>query len=170
MANRKTLFIVRHAKSSWDIENISDIDRPLKFRGIRDAYDMARRVKINRLIPDLIVTSPANRAMHTASIFQRVFEIESNSFKVDDRLFCTSVVVMERLVSLLDDSYKRAMIFGHNPYFSELASMLSGDATIELPTCGICRIDFEINSWKDISKDKVIDTFVDYPKKGIEES
>ncbi len=169
MAEKKSLFIVRHAKSSWDIENISDIDRPLKFRGIRDAYDMARRVKISRLIPDLMVTSPANRALHTASIFQRVFEKEFAGFKVDNRLFGTSVVVMERLVSLLDDAYERVMIFGHNPYFSEMASNLSG-GDIELPTCGVCRIDFEINSWKDISKDKVIGTFVDYPKKGVEAS
>jgi phosphohistidine phosphatase SixA len=84
---KKELFIVRHAKSSWDLENISDIDRPLSLRGIRNAYEMARHLKIERNIPELFISSPANRALHTATIFLNVFELLFDKLKIDNRLY-----------------------------------------------------------------------------------
>ena len=65
----KTLYIVRHAKSSWDYEGIEDIDRPLKKRGIHDAHLVSKflAAKINK--PDVFISSSANRALHTAVIF-----------------------------------------------------------------------------------------------------
>ena len=168
MSVKRTLFIVRHAKSSWDLEGVSDIDRPLKLRGIRAAYDMARRIKIDRKIPDLLITSPANRAMHTAVIFQRVFEKKFRQFKIDERLYGTGIGVIKKVIAEQPDEVKRLMIFGHNPDFSDLATMMSGNSFIELPTCGICRIDMEMETWKDYSNCVIKETHVDFPKKGIE--
>jgi phosphohistidine phosphatase len=168
MSVKRTLYIVRHAKSSWDIEGISDIDRPLKLRGIRAAYEMARRIKIDRYLPDLLVTSPANRALHTATIFMRVFEHKFDKLKISEKLYGTGVGVIKKVVASQPDTVRKLMIFGHNPDFSDFATMLSGNSYIELPTCGICRIIFEMDSWSDISKAKVKDSYIDYPKKGIE--
>lgn len=165
MPSFKTLFIVRHAKSSWDYENISDVDRPLKHRGIRDAYEMARRVKIERQFPDLLISSPAIRALHTADIFTRVLELNFSKLRIDERLYGSGLGVIKKLISEQDDSIKKLMIFGHNPDFSELATALSGKPYIELSTCGVVRFDFDTSQWSSISGDNMKNMILDYPNK-----
>jgi phosphohistidine phosphatase len=165
MTSEKTLIIVRHAKSTWEYENISDIDRPLKLKGIRDAYDMARKTKIERLIPGIVISSPAIRALHTADIFIRVLEIKYSKLKLDERLYGTSVGVIKKVIGEQDDALKSLMIFGHNPDFSELATVLSGNDFIEIPTCGLVKITFDSPDWKSIGSSTVKDIFIDFPKK-----
>jgi phosphohistidine phosphatase len=164
MSEERTLFIIRHAKSSWDIDDISDIDRPLKLKGIRDAYDMARRIKINHDIPGLIISSPAIRSLHTADIFARVIEIKHSHFKIDERLYGSGIGVIKKILSEQDGSLKNIMIFGHNPDFSELVSVLSGNDFIEMPTCGVFRITFNAPDWKSISSENATSSQLDYPK------
>jgi phosphohistidine phosphatase len=161
----KTLFIVRHAKSSWDLENISDIDRPLKLKGIRDAYEMARRVKIERQFPDLLISSPAIRALHTADIFTRVFEMKYAQLKIDERIYGGGSGIIKQLISEQVSSVKRLMIFGHNPDFSELASVLSGKSYFEVPTCGLVRIVFKAADWASVSNENMQSMSFDFPKK-----
>ena len=79
----KTLFIVRHGKSSWDYETVKDIDRPLGERGIHDAEKVAGRLRKSGRKPELMISSPATRALHTATIFQRILEIPDKNFKID---------------------------------------------------------------------------------------
>jgi len=165
MSDERTLFIIRHAKSSWEIETISDIDRPLKLKGIRDAYDMARRIKINHEIPNMLISSPAIRALHTADIFARVLEVKYSYLKIDERIYGSGVGVIKKILSEQDSIIKNIMIFGHNPDFSELATVLSGNEFVELPTCGICRITFKAPDWKSISSSNKIDVQLDFPKK-----
>lgn len=165
MADKRILHIVRHAKSTWDYENISDIDRPLKLRGIRDAYDMARRLKINLRSPKRIICSPANRALHTASIFVRVFEKNYNMINIDARLYAQGYKKIMEVIQEQDDSFTEIMIFGHNPDFSDLAEQYSKENYIDMHTCGVVSLTFKADSWKDISKDALIAEEVDYPKK-----
>ena len=165
MSSTKTLFIVRHAKSSWDYEDISDVDRPLKHKGIRDAYEMARRVKIERVIPELILSSPAIRALHTADIFTRVFEIKFAKLKIDGRIYGSGVGVIKKLIGEQDNKINRIMIFGHNPDFSELATVLSGKPYIDIPSCGLVRLDFDATIWESISKDNLSAISFDFPRK-----
>ncbi len=165
MPKRKTLFIVRHAKSSWDLENISDIDRPLKLRGIRDAYEMARRVKIERQMPELLISSQAIRALHTADIFVRVFDYKYEKLKIDERLYGTGASVIQQVISEQDASLKSLMIFGHNPDFSELATVLTGGAYLEVPTCGIVKIEFDTPDWTSLSQENLKYMNFDFPKK-----
>lgn len=161
----RTLFIVRHAKSSWDLENISDIDRPLKLKGIRDAYEMARRVKIERQLPDLLISSPAIRALHTADIFTRVFEIKYAQLKIDERIYGGGIRIIKKLISEQVSTVKRLMIFGHNPDFSELASVLTGKSYFEVPTCGLARIVFKAPDWASVSSENMQSMSLDFPKK-----
>lgn len=164
MATKRTLFIVRHAKSSWDTEGISDIDRSLKLRGIRAAYEMSRRLKIERQIPQVFIASPANRALHTAVIFNRVFEQKNSKIVIDERLYGTGIPTILKLISEQDRSIKKLMIFGHNPDFSELATKLTGGTYVELPTCGVCCITFNSDSWMEISASNIVDFYIDIPK------
>ena len=86
----KTLYIVRHAKSSWTYEGIKDIDRPLKKRGINDAYLVSKvlQKKVDR--PNLFVSSCANRALHTAVIFSYAFNFPLANLKVSKSLYSFS--------------------------------------------------------------------------------
>jgi phosphohistidine phosphatase len=165
MPSKRTLHIVRHAKSTWEFEEISDIDRPLKLRGIKAAYEMARRIKINCQMPDLLICSPANRALHTAIIFMRVFEYPFEKLIIDEGLYSKGMETVKKLIGEQNRNIKKLMIFGHNPDASDLATLYSNTPYIELPTCGTCRITFKSESWKDISKENMIESFLDYPKK-----
>ncbi|MBN1117730.1 MAG: histidine phosphatase family protein [Bacteroidales bacterium] len=164
MSSFKELFIVRHAKSSWDYENISDIDRPLKLKGIRDAYEMARRIKIERKIPDLMISSPAIRALHTADIFMRVLEDKYSKLKIDERLYGSGVGVIKKLLAEQTNSIKVLMIFGHNPDFSELATVLSGSSYLELISCGVAYLKFETSDWSSVSHENIKEFKIDSPK------
>lgn len=169
MSSEKLLYIVRHAKSTWDYENISDIDRPLKLRGIRDAYEMARHIKIECKVPCQVISSPAIRALHTADIFMRVFEIKYSRFKIDERLYGSGIGVIKKVISEQENSLKTLMIFGHNPDFSELATVLSGKSYFEIPTCGVVSLTFDAPDWESISHINLKLINFDYPKKPLEE-
>ncbi|MFO7657851.1 MAG: histidine phosphatase family protein [Bacteroidales bacterium] len=168
MKNTKTLHIVRHAKSSWDYQNISDYDRPLKLRGIVNAYEMARRVKIRNSSPDYVITSPANRAFHTASVFARVIEIPFSQFSVDSDLYGSDIETIISLLKNIDDKYSSVMIFGHNPESTDLANHFSNENIENVPTCGIVTITFNTEKWKEIGKSKVKQVLFDFPKNEIQ--
>lgn len=165
MSSRKKLYIIRHAKSSWDYENISDIDRPLKLRGIRNAYDMARRLKIDRNVPERFISSPANRAMHTASIFINVFEFSYSSLEIDERLYGQGTNSILELIQSQPSDIKKLAIFGHNPDFSFVARNFAKKPIYELPTCGIAVFTFDCEDWSQIGKGNQVAEFFDFPKK-----
>lgn len=165
MSSKRVLYIVRHGKSSWDYDEISDIDRPLKYRGIRDAYEMARRLKIARNIPGAFITSPANRAMHTATIFLTVFEKAYDALKIDTRIYEGGRNEILQLIREQPAEIKKLAIFGHNPVFSDLSNMFAKQQVFNLPTSGMGVFTFECDSWGDLGPDKVVNEFIDFPKK-----
>ncbi len=165
MSKSRILHIVRHAKSSWDYENITDLDRPLKVRGIVNAYEMARRMKIRNTLPSLIISSPANRALHTAIIFARVIELPFDRLRIDPELYASDTDTLYHLIKKLDDNYHSVMIFGHNPEFSGLANLFAKEPLNEVPTCGMVSITFDTVRWKEIGRDRVTEVFFDFPKK-----
>ena len=87
METEKKLVIVRHGKSDWSHEDRSDVDRPLKDRGVRDAYKMSQRLLQQNIQPELVVSSPANRALHTAVIFCRELEIPLKNLLIDESFY-----------------------------------------------------------------------------------
>ncbi len=168
MKKRKTLHIVRHAKSSWDYDNISDIDRPLKLKGIKNAYEMARRIKIRNALPEFIITSPANRAIHTAIIFARVFELPLSKIIIDENLYATGEDSIMDIIKKTDNSVKSLMIFGHNPELTYFANIFVKDTIDNISTAGTVSLVFDIENWKDISKKKLISELFDFPKKDLQ--
>lgn len=168
MNKLKILHIARHAKSSWDYKNVTDFDRPLKERGIHDAYEMAGRMKMKHPLPELIITSPANRAFHTALIFSRVLELPFNQFRVDPDIYGSDADGLFQMIKRVDDKFRSVMIFGHNPEFSNLVNFLTGDSVDEVPTCGVMSIFYDTEKWQEISREKVAKIYFDYPKKKME--
>src|SRR5260370_37803153 len=160
----KTLFLIRHAKSSWDDPALSDKDRPLSDRGRRDAPKMGKRLAKRDVKPDLILSSPARRALTTAEIVAKKLDYKRKDIVVDDRLYAAAVHGLLNVIHGLGDKLERVILFGHNPELTELAHRLSGEIT-HMPTCAVAEFTFTTRSWSDIGKAKLAKVALDYPKK-----
>ena len=165
MTQKKILYIVRHAKSSWDFPGRADSDRPLAERGIQNAYDMAQRLKKRGDIPGFIISSPANRALHTAIIFAGELNIPLALLRVNEDLYMAGEDAISAAVAEVDNNIESLMIFGHNPDFTGFANTFLRDQIYNIPTCGMVRIDFEVSGWENIHRSKLVDYFFDYPKR-----
>ncbi|MFD0861512.1 SixA phosphatase family protein [Sungkyunkwania multivorans] len=149
----KTLIFVRHGKSSWEY-SVQDKDRPLKERGINDAYLVASEAVKNGIMPEAVFASFANRALHTCIIFLRTLQFPIEKLVVTPELYDFGGSSVQAYIDSIDNSIDTVMLFGHNHAFTSLANML-GDKYIEnVPTSGMVVIDFEVNSWKDIKQGK----------------
>ncbi len=147
----KELVLIRHAKSDWTKESIQDIDRPLGERGYEDAYILSKWYKEEMGLPDQILSSPATRALNTAFIFARTFGIREKDVLVDEELYESLVKTYLKSISQTDNKVNRLMVFGHNPMLTELCNELNKDMLFDnVPTCGIVKIGFAFNDWKDI--------------------
>jgi phosphohistidine phosphatase len=164
MAGEKNLFIIRHGKSDWDRPGVSDIDRPLKERGIRDAHEMAKRGLEQGLVPDLIISSPANRALNTARIFSKVLGYSPDSILINQDLYLAESDEIMEVIAAADNSSNTLMLFGHNPGFTELTDDLSNLNIDNLPTTGMVLLKFKAESWEEISKKCLTSEFFDFPK------
>jgi phosphohistidine phosphatase len=161
---QKNLIIVRHGKSSWDYSNVDDIDRPLKERGINDAHLMASRIKgeINDI--DLILSSSADRALHTANIFARELKVPSFKIRILEDIYFADESELLQMVKSINNEINTVLLFGHNPTFTIFANYFVKSPLDNLPTSGVVLLSFDIEEWKDLDKSKVISRKVDYPK------
>jgi phosphohistidine phosphatase len=165
MAQEKILYIGRHAKSSWDFPGRADIDRPLAERGIANAYDMANRMNDRGDKPGHIISSPANRALHTAIIFARQLKIPFSRLAINENLYMGGEDSILEVISRTDSGLDSLMIFGHNPDFTYLANYFLKDRIYNIPTCGLVRLNLGTPGWEGIRKAKLLDYVFDFPKK-----
>jgi len=153
----KTLYLVRHAKSSWK-HDVEDHKRPLKDRGERDGSLVSKKVKDEIEPPQKIISSDATRALTTAIFFKKALEIEDTNFETNHELYDFSGQNVMRIIKSLDNSLDRVMIVGHNHAFTSVANML-GDRYIEnVPTCGFVMLEFDEKNWSDITTGKTVKT------------
>jgi len=145
----KTLFLVRHAKSSKDDPTLPDQERPLNERGMRDAPKMGERLAKRDVEPDLILSSPAVRALTTAQLFARKLDYKLADIVVDERLYASSPDVLLKVIHALGDKPKCVLLFGHNPEISDLAHQLSNRIT-DMPTCAVAQLEFDVKSWASV--------------------
>ncbi len=158
----KTLYIVRHAKSSWKYEGIKDIDRPLKKRGINDAYLISGVLQKKIACPDVFIASCANRALHTAMIFSYTFNYPLANIKISKSLYNFSDGYLIKTVKALDDGFDSAIIFSHDHGISDFVNKFGDKLLNHVSTCGVVGIKFETNYWKNIKSGKTFLT--EFPK------
>lgn len=144
----KTLFILRHAKSSWDFSELSDFKRPLNDRGEKAAPFMGELMKKKNYLPDLIVASPAERAKQTAMSVKESAESDAK-IRFDERIYEASPQSLIYLISEIDDEIDSLMIVGHNPGFENLVKILSGENK-RMPTAALAVIELDIENWNEI--------------------
>ena len=160
----KKIFIVRHAKSSWADLSMKDIDRPLNKRGKNDAPIMAGHCKKIGIIPDVMVSSNANRAMLTAEAFRACYGKDKVKFQIEPNLYHAPESTYIEVCFGLDEDDSSVMMFGHNPGITYLANSVTDKYIDNVPTCGVLVIESSADQWTDVdfSNCKLIDFL--YPK------
>lgn len=157
----KRLLLIRHAKSSWKQLDGADIERPLNKRGKRDAPLMGKILRDLKIRPDLIISSPAKRALCTARMIAKILKYPRKKIVVRDKIYESGLSALLKIIQELDDSLATVILLGHNPDLTELAQYLSDYPVENIPTCGIFCLD--LVSWQDTTQHGSDFVFFDYP-------
>ena len=161
----KKIYLVRHAKSSWENNKLKDIERPLNKRGEKDAPFMGKLMREKNIKPDLIISSPAERALKTAKIFCNEMEVDVNIILIERDLYDAGRKDILNVIHELDDTVRTAMIFSHNPGLTDLANFLTKGEVYDLPTSGIVSLNCTISNWSELDDSNCEMDFFEYPKK-----
>ena len=159
-----TLFLCRHAKSSWDEPGLSDKDRPLNARGKNDAPMMGRMLENREENPDLIISSPAERAFKTAKLISDELGYRQKDIIVDNRIYMAGIDDFIEVLKECRSKDTTIMIFSHNYGITDFANYISSSRIDNIPTCGIVKIKFEFSNWEKIKKEKGKLEYFIYPK------
>lgn len=160
------LYLIRHAKSSWENTALSDFERPLNDRGQRDAPMMGQRLKARNVKPDLILSSPAERALKTATIIAGSIAYPAAKIKTDKNLYHAEDAELLRIIQQSDEANQCVWVFGHNPGLTDFVNQLTTEVIDNIPTCGIVACSLGVNSWDEVDWKKGTVVYFDYPKKG----
>jgi phosphohistidine phosphatase len=164
----KNLWLIRHAKSSWNHGEIQDSFRPLNERGYRDAPEMAARLHSANIRPDLIITSHAIRAYSTAMIFAGVVGYPHGTIRIVSKLYDASTRAYLEVIQALPDQYNTVFLFAHNPTISNTLELLAGLENQDMPTCGMAHISFDHATWSECAAKSGKLMLLDFPKSGFD--
>lgn len=145
----KTLLILRHAKSDWGNSQLSDHDRPLNDRGKYDAPRMGAWLKQKNMVPELIISSTAERALTTAELVALSADFEGE-LRTERNFYLAGPPTYVEILNELPDSYERVMVVGHNPGMEELVSLLT-DRDRPMSTANVAVVELPIDSWRDLT-------------------
>ena len=145
----KTLYLLRHAKSSWDDPGLKDFDRPLNQRGLKAAPRMGAYILKEEIRPDLVLSSPALRAKQTTHMVCEAAGL-SSLINFDERIYEAGVQRLFEIVAGFEDNLNTALMVGHNPGFEELLAALTGESQ-RMPTAALACIELKIKKWSDLT-------------------
>jgi len=161
----KTIYLLRHAKSSWDNSSLSDKQRPLAKRGLQNAPEMGARFGARSEQLDHVISSPALRAHTTAQLFCEACGFPSRDILVEPELYFSGSDSIEDLIQAQDDRLKSVMLVFHNPDITYFTNSIDYDVRIDnVPTCGLVKLVTDIAQWRDWSRDNTVFEYFDYPK------
>jgi phosphohistidine phosphatase len=165
----KELFLIRHAKSDWEKMDIKDIDRPLKGRGVRDALVMGKFLGEHYSRPDLILTSPACRAFHTAVLFCRAMDASCEVIRVRQNLYLASYNEMLATIREAPGDKDVLALVTHNPGVTDMANFFLEESIHNIPTSGFVYMAFDCDSWEEVKSDTMVKHAFHYPKELLTE-
>ncbi|SIO35740.1 histidine phosphatase family protein [Salinivibrio sp. ES.052] len=159
----KTVFLMRHAKSSWDDPSLDDHERPLNPRGFRQAPQMAERLNAWLCQPQAIVSSTAQRAKDTAVLVAQTLA-DKPPIVLDRKLYSEQRAMIAHAIQALDADHDTVMIIGHNPALNDYLHDL-GMTKDNLPTSGVAVIHYPVKHWIETSECDAQLCFLDWPKR-----
>jgi len=151
----KRIYIVRHAKSSWK-HQVPDLNRPLKKRGFNDAGLIGKHTNTLFTPPNVILCSPSKRTTQTAMIFIKNWKLEFVDVSYVNDLYDFSGENLIKTIKECNNELNSIMIFAHNFAVTEFVNTFGTIDVNSVPTCGFVVIDFDIDSWKNLTKGKTI--------------
>ena len=160
----KSLFVIRHAKSSWKDLSLDDHERPLNKRGKRNIPEMGEYLHKQYGRIDTFVSSHAVRAYETAKGIAAFYEYPISDIVVTDELYHAGNTAILQVVSVLSDDHESAAIFGHNPGFTFFVNAITNSKIDNIPTCGVAVITFDTDSWCEAAFGKGKLALYTYPK------
>jgi phosphohistidine phosphatase len=160
----RQIYLIRHAKSSWNHSGLADFDRPLNKRGERDAPLMGRKLAELGCKPDRIISSPATRALTTAKTVAQAIGYPVSDVDANHSIYAASVNELIMLISNLSESYRDVILVGHNPEMTNLSNHLTDEYIDHVPTCGIIHIELAIDEWHEIGRRSGTQLFFITPK------
>jgi phosphohistidine phosphatase len=145
----KTLYLVRHAKASWE-ENVHDWERPLTQVGVERAHKVAKALKAKKIKPNKIISSYAFRSLNTAVIFAIELRYPAATIEVNQNIYEKRAIDILDMLRKQDDKDEIIMLFGHDPAITELYNMLTRKLLLKFSTSSTAGIQFKIKHWKDL--------------------
>lgn len=147
-ASKRLLILMRHAKSDWGNESLSDHDRPLNERGSGDAPRMAQWLAEIDAVPDRILSSSATRTRQTVTLMTPEWADEPDVSFSESLYLSTPETILSNVVSDGWDA-QVLMVVAHNPGTSYLVSSLAGQM-MDMPTAAIAIFEVEIEDWSQL--------------------
>jgi len=144
---RRTVLLIRHAKSSWDDPRMKDIDRPLNPRGREEARLMAEKLKEKGIVADRFICSPAVRTRETAEIFLQILELPPSALEIMDDLYEPGISDFEKAILSARSSDATIAIIAHNPGITYYAGMVANVKIDNMPTCSIFAFGGDASDW-----------------------
>lgn len=145
----KKLYLIRHAKASWDNPEQTDFERPLTEQGKIDIGNMAKQLNEQQLKPDLIISSNAVRALDTAQIMASELQFPPDQIIADEHIYSGGVEDLVTIVKAINAKCNTVFFVGHNPTLTLLAHYLCEGTRVVITTCGVLGIGFEMKKWED---------------------
>jgi len=141
----KTLFLLRHAKSSRKDQSLPDFERPLNRRGKKATDKLGRYLKDELIVPDLVLSSPAVRARET---IERVMKAANwiADVRFDQRIYEAGGLGLLEVVSQIENDHKTALLVGHNPGIEELLMLLTGESK-KVRTAALIKLELKSSKW-----------------------
>jgi phosphohistidine phosphatase len=160
----KNLFLIRHAKSSWAEMGAKDFDRVLEERGLRDAPKMAKILRGMGIMPDIIISSPAKRAILTAQYFAKEMGIPFEMIDLQPDIYEASELDLLHVIRNISNDAQTVLLFGHNPTLTYFPNRYTEDFIDNVPTCGIVQLSMNGEKWSDFNEKTVSKIGFWYPK------
>lgn len=160
----KTIYLIRHAKSDWNDPNLLDFDRPLNKRGKSDAPFMGKKLYDLNPNIDLVLSSPAKRAYQTVKAIATEINFEFSNILFDESIYHSSYQNLNTIINNLSKEINTVALIGHNPGLTYFSNYLTGDYIDNIVTCGIVKVDFDIENWNEIVEGIGSKVFYIYPK------
>jgi phosphohistidine phosphatase len=165
----KQLLIVRHAKSDWDNASLSDFNRPLNKRGIKNAAIIGDKLIKKSFHPDLVISSPALRALSTCEAVCEKLGIDNSEIEINSNIYEASQQQLLKIINSIDNDFDKVAMFGHNNGVTDLTVYLTDADIFNIPTSGMVLISFPFENWNMISKGTGEVIFYEFPKNLIED-
>lgn len=143
----RTLYLLRHAKSSWDDASQPDFERPLANRGREACALIGEFIREKGIDFDLVLVSPAVRTRETIKLIKEHAKFRGE-VRYDERIYEATVSQLLEVIAQVDDDRESILLVGHNPGMEGLLAHLTGEQ-VHVTTANFAKIEIEATKWSE---------------------